>query len=192
MRFRGWMIRACAIAVIGVPLQVGRGDPPAPEKAEAETQAVRDAKRMPVAEARQRARLMHDIYGATLDVMHHRYFHGGRAIVPARAMEDIFEEIQRDSHTEARWISVNLKPMSIHHKPKTKFEQHAADEIANGKPAVDIVEDGYYRRATAIPMSGGCIGCHDGFFKKPTKEAKFTGLVISIPVLAQSPDTSEK
>ncbi|WP_417729851.1 c-type heme family protein [Rosistilla oblonga] len=188
MLFRGWMIRACAFVLICVAVQVGRGDPPAAEKSEPEAKVIPDAQRMPVAEARQRARLMHDIYAATLDVMHHRYFHGGRAIVPARAMEDIFEEIQRDSHTEARWISVNLKPMSIHHKPKTKFEKHAADEIAKGEPAVDIVEDGYYRRATAIPMSGGCIGCHDGFFKKPTKEAKFTGLVISIPVLEAKPE----
>lgn len=147
----------------------------------------RKLQRMPLPLARQQAELMSAIYVSTLDVMHHRYFHGGRSIVPARAMEDIFDELQQQSDIEARWISVNLKPMSIHHKPKTDFEKRAAAEIEQGKPSVDTVEDGYYRRATAISMSGGCIGCHDGFFKKPNSKAKFTGLVISIPVLKAKP-----
>lgn len=34
--------------------------------------------------ARDRARVMHDIYAATLDVLHHRYFHRDRSIIPAR------------------------------------------------------------------------------------------------------------
>src|SRR5690606_30997978 len=38
-----------------------------------------------VVAARQRAELMHAIYAETLHVMHERYFHGSRAIVPARA-----------------------------------------------------------------------------------------------------------
>jgi hypothetical protein len=138
--------------------------------------------RVSVAIARDRAELMHSIYAATLDVMHERYFHRDRAIVPARAMEDVFSEMQRQSHAKARWISVNLKPMSVNHQPETAFEKRAAKEIAAGKSKIEFVEDGYYRRAGAIPLTGNCISCHAGFFRKPNNKPKFAGLVISIPI----------
>ncbi|QDU27210.1 hypothetical protein ETAA8_22950 [Anatilimnocola aggregata] len=141
---------------------------------------------VPVATARDRAKLMYDIYAATLDTMHERYFHGDRAIVPAHAMEDIFAEIKRQSKVEARWISVNMKPMSINHEPKTEFEKRAAKEIASGKAEVDIVEDGYYRRVGAIPLGDGCISCHGGLFQQPSKSPKFAGLIISVPVKQDS------
>src|SRR5690606_34234698 len=54
--------------------------------------------------ARDRARLMHEMYSATLDTMHHRYFHGERAMVPARALKDVFKEMERQNSTQARWI----------------------------------------------------------------------------------------
>ncbi|MEQ8789811.1 MAG: DUF3365 domain-containing protein [Pirellulaceae bacterium] len=132
--------------------------------------------------ARDRAKVMHDVYSATLEVMHHRYFHGDRAVVPARAMEDIFSAIKRQSRVEARWISVNMKPMSIEHAPQSEFEQRAAKEIASGKEAFETVEEGYYRRAGAIRLTDGCISCHGGFALAPSKSPKFAGLVISVPI----------
>lgn len=133
--------------------------------------------------ARDRARLMSEIYLATLDVMHDRYFHSERAILPARAMEDVFAEIRRQSKMEARWISVSLKPMSITHEPKTDFEKKAAKEIDHGKTEFESVEGGVFRRATAVPLVSNCINCHAGNFNEPTKSPKFAGLVISIPVV---------
>lgn len=135
-----------------------------------------------IAAARHRAELMHSIYAETLHVMHERYFHGSRAIVPARAMEDIFKAMKRQSGVEARWMSVNVRAMSIHHEPKTEFELTAAKGIAAGQPAVEAIADGYYRRAGAIEMTAGCVACHDGFGKPPTNVPKFAALVISIPV----------
>lgn len=133
--------------------------------------------------ARDRARLMSEIYLATLDVMHDRYFHSERAILPARAMEDVFSEIYRQSKMEARWISVSLKPMSITHEPKTEFEKNAAKEIDRGKTEFESVDGGVFRRATAVPLASNCINCHAGNFKEPTKSPKFAGLVIGIPVV---------
>jgi hypothetical protein len=133
--------------------------------------------------ARDRANLLHDVYASTLDVMHRRYFHGDRAIVPARAMEDVFSDLKHQYHVEANWISVTLKPMSIDHEPKTAFEKEAADEIKAGKREVESMEAGYYRRAVAIPLTGGCISCHGGLFRQSTRK-HFAGLVISIPVTA--------
>ena len=45
---------------------------------------VEESKRVSVEVARDRAKVMHDIYEATLDVMHHRYFHRERSVVQAR------------------------------------------------------------------------------------------------------------
>jgi hypothetical protein len=140
--------------------------------------------RVSVVVARDRAKIMHDIYAATLDMLHHRYFQRDRAILPARAMEDVFAEIKKQSKVEAQWISVNTKAMNIDHEPKSEFEKKAATEIAAGKSAIEVVEGGYYRRARVIPLAGGCISCHVGFFQDATKTAKFAGLVISVPVIS--------
>lgn len=92
--------------------------------------------------ARDRAKLMHEVYLATLNVMHDRYFHADRAIVPARAMQDVFREIEYKTSSKANWISVNLKAMSIDHEPKTKFEKRAAKEISKGVTGVESIEQG--------------------------------------------------
>ena len=154
-------------------------------KAESAT-AEKKVSGVPLAVARDRAKLMHSIYSTTLGVMHDRYFHADRSIVPARAMEDVFSEIEQETGSKANWISVNLKAMSINHEPATDFEKRAAKEIATGESEVETTEDGYYRRATAIPMTGGCISCHAGVFNQSAKSRKFAALVISIPVEAES------
>ena len=137
---------------------------------------------LPVAAARQRAKLLHEVYAATLDVMHERYFRGERAIVPARALEDVFAEMERQQGIKARWIAVNTRAMSITHEPQTEFEKLAAKAIADGRGELDETDDAYYRRAAAIPLGSGCISCHAGFFKQPPQKPLFAGLVISIPV----------
>lgn len=140
------------------------------------------AVRVPVSVARDRARLMHQIYTTTMDVMHDRYFHADRAVVPARAMEDVFENMEKETGVRANWISVNLKAMSIDHDPSTEFEKQAAKELGSGKPELELVEAGYYRRATPIPLNGGCAGCHAGFSPQPSTKKFLAGLIISIPV----------
>jgi len=147
-----------------------------------------DALRVPIAVARDRAKLMHDIYTTTLNVMHDRYFHADRAVVPARAMEDVFSAMEDQTGSKANWISVNLKAMSINHEPQTDFEKRAAREIGAGETEIEVIEDGFYRRASAVPMTGGCLSCHAGFFNQPSKVPKFTGLVISIPIIPDSAD----
>lgn len=135
--------------------------------------------------ARERAVLMHKIYTTTLDVMHDRYFHADRSVVPARAMEDVFENVERETGSKANWISVNLKAMSINHDPTTEFEKQAARELGLGKPEYESVDNGIYRRATPIPLHGGCVSCHAGFNPKPSRTPKLAGLVISMPVIVE-------
>lgn len=135
-----------------------------------------------VARARESAKLMHNIYASTLDVMHHHFFRHNRAVLPARAMEDIFADIEAQSKVKAKWIAVNTKAMSINHEPKSEFEKKAATAIAAGKGEFELVEDGYYRRAAAIPLGTGCVSCHTGMFAGGPKSQRFAALVISVPV----------
>jgi hypothetical protein len=137
--------------------------------------------------ARQRAVVAQDIYSATLRTLHRRYFHKDKAVLPARAMQDIFDDVESESKVKAQWISASLKPMSIDHTPETAFEKQAAKEIAAGTPHIEIVEDGYYRRAVAIPLTGGCLGCHEGMFQNDGRK-KFAGLVVSLPIQDTYPE----
>lgn len=177
------IVGALCIAV-GLCAEPSPGDANTSKGGKASAAGVRidDKDRVSVVVARDRAKLMHDIYVATLDVMHHRYFHRERAVVPARAMEDVFSEMKRQSKVEARWISVNMKAMSVDHEPESDFEKKAAAEIASGKTEVEIVEGGYYRRAGMIPLHGACVNCHGAFFRETSDTPKYAGLVISVPV----------
>lgn len=172
-----------ALALCGEPPGDAGRNPQGEDRAAAA--AAVDELRVPLAAARERAELMHRIYEATLHVMHERYFHDVRAMVPARALEDVFSELARQSRVEAKWISVNTRAMSLNHEPQTEFEKAAAKEIAAGNDEFERVENGYYRRAGAIPLASGCVNCHTGFFNAPPKTPRFAGLVISVPVKAE-------
>jgi hypothetical protein len=134
--------------------------------------------------ARDRAQLLHRVYASTLDVMHDHYFQANRAVLPARAMEDVFSRIADEAKIEARWISVNTPPMSVSHAPRTEFEKQAAEVLDSGKPFYERIEQGVYSRAAPIPLSGGCVNCHMGFFKDVGSKPRVAGLVIRIPVHA--------
>lgn len=192
MNFRIWLTSsslAGAAPLLCIALATGQDSPAPPDKDKAKpaataltTELPADDQRVSVATARDRATLLHNVYVTTLEMMHDRYFHDERAIVPARALEDVFAELTKQSQIKARWISVNTKPMSIQHEPKSDFEKQAAKKLADGQDGVELVEDGYYYRAGAVPLTSGCIGCHTGFFASPPTSARFAGLVIGIPV----------
>lgn len=168
------------------PQSLVQAEPAADKDARAE----QEAKPVSVAIARDRAKVLHEVYTATLDVMHDRYFHGERAMVPARALEDVFGQIARQSKMEARWISVNTKAMSLNHEPKTEFEKKAAAELAAGKDAFEKIENGKYLRAARVLLHADCVSCHTAFFTQVPKTPRFAGLILSIPV--EQPTAKEK
>ena len=179
---------ATLIAIFGYAgVSIAFSDEPKSNEGTAPTsESVGDGERA-INVARQRAIVAQDIYSATLRMLHRRYFHKDKAVLPARAMQDIFDDIESESKVKAQWISASLKPMSIDHTPKTEFEKQAAKEIAEGTPHIEIVENGYYRRASAIPLTGGCLGCHEGMFQNDRRN-KFAGLVISLPIQDKYPE----
>lgn len=171
------------VGVLGLALTLNAGSPETPpEKVKGAVAEKPADERVSVAEARERGKLMHKIYSATLEVMHHRYFRADRAVLPARALEDVFAEIDKQSKIKTRWIAVNTPAMSVNHEPESEFEKKAAAVLASGKTEFDRVEEGYYRRAGVIPLAAGCVGCHTKLFATPVKSPRFAGLVISIPV----------
>lgn len=150
--------------------------------------------RVSVDAAREQAKLMHNIYETTLDVIHRRYFRSDRSVLPARAMEDVFNEIGRNTNAKAAWISVNTKAMSINHEPQTDFEKEAARTLSGDKADFELVENGIYQRAARIPLGGSCINCHSNSFLPPSnfKTPRFAGLVIRIPVTEETKATAAK
>jgi Protein of unknown function (DUF3365) len=158
--------------------------PPAGPKAAPDGKA--EEKPLSVEEARERAKLLHRVYSSTLDVMHHRYFRSDRATLPARALEDVFKDIEAETNIQARWIAVSTTAMSIHHEPETEFEKKAARQIAAGEGEFEQVQGGVYQRAGVIPLKAGCVGCHAGPLSAANaKTPKFAGLVIRIPMKAK-------
>jgi len=131
--------------------------------------------------ARERAKLMHNVYAATLDVMHHRYFREDTDPIPARSMEDVFARVARKTNISARWISVNATPMNVKHKPKDDFEKQAARAIRQRKNEFEQIKEGTYRRAEAITFEVSCLACHDASGVDPNRR-RYAALVISMPV----------
>lgn len=144
-----------------------------------------DQPRVTAAMARDRAQLLHRMSLAALDAIHHYYFSSNRAVLPARAMEDVFADLAEDANIEMRWIAVNTPAMSVNHEPNGEFEKQAAAAIAAGKPAYEVVEPGRYRRVGAVPLADGCVSCHTGFSTNTSSKPRFAGLVISMPIVAE-------
>lgn len=176
----GWTIIAVGAAAAVLLAAVGGGILRGQEAGGGKASGAGDG--AAVSRARERARLLHDVYATTLEVMHRHYFRAEKAVLPARAMEDVFEDMARLAPERARWIAVNTKAMSIQHEPKTEFERKAAAVLATGKEEFEAVEDGVYRRVGAIPLGSSCVGCHTRHFSAPTKTPRFAGLVISVPL----------
>jgi hypothetical protein len=177
-----WIFCAALISYAEPPEGEANGSK-AKKKAAAEEPG--DEHRVSLAVARERTKLSQDIYESTLHVMHRYYFRNERSTIPARAMEDIFSDLENESKIKARWIAVNTKAMSIDHEPETDFEKQAAAAIADGKTEFELVEKGYLHSARAIPLGAGCVGCHTGFFSEMPKSKRSAGLVISIPINAE-------
>jgi hypothetical protein len=173
-RFRRFLLAGLVPFIgVGLTLQAGPVAEPAPKS---------EDKRVSVAEARERAKLLHEVYQSTLDAVHHHYFRSDRPVLPARAMEDVFADVDKRTGVKARWIAVNTQAMSVNHEPDTAFEKRAAAGLADGKSEYEQVDKGVYRRAGVIPLGAGCVSCHTRISGAPIKSPRFAGLVISIPV----------
>lgn len=153
------------------------------KKPAASDKPVDEAARVSIDVARERVAVLHVAFAATLDTIHHYYFRKDQAVLPARAMEEVFSSVARKSNVKARWIAVNTNPMSVDHEPEGDFEKKAVAELAAGKNKYEAVENGYFRSASPIALHGGCLSCHhNSSFGPPPKGARYAGLVLSVPI----------
>ena len=112
--------------------------------------------------ARERAKLLHEVYESMLDVMHHRYFRQDGPVLPSRALEDVFEEMEATNGDKANWIAVNTKAMSINHEAKTAFEKTSVAELAAGKDFHEEVDKGVSVAWVATPRCPPASRKHRG------------------------------
>ena len=104
------------------------------QKADSSEKADEAPDKLTIPEARRHTKLLHDTYIATLHTVHRSYFDKDeRAIIPARAMEEVFRQIDAETGGKTRWIAVNTPAMNIDHNPKEGFEKDAARELKKGK-----------------------------------------------------------
>lgn len=140
-----------------------------------------DLPRPTVAEARARARMLHQTYEATLQALHRRYFRDdGKLPVPSKVLDEVFSNLEYRSDVKARWIAVNAQAMTLDHEPKDDFEREAARQLVKNEE-FERVEDGVYRHAGAITLFASCIKCHAPPPMRPDVH-RVAGLVISLPV----------
>ncbi|GAB4155474.1 MAG: hypothetical protein Tsb009_32280 [Planctomycetaceae bacterium] len=139
--------------------------------------------RVSVEVARERAKLLHEIYADMLQVLHRNYFREktDRTVVPSKSLEDVFHSMKYRSKIEARWIAVNANAMHLDHKPKDTFEKEAARALASGKKSFERVEQGVFRRAGPIPLFNDCLKCH-AIIRSRNPRPRLAGLIINIPV----------
>lgn len=139
------------------------------------------AARPSVAEARQRAKLLHGVIHDTLQVVHARYFReGDRIPIPAASLDLVFQEMEERDGVEVRWLVVDGKAMNIDNNPQDDFERAAARALAAGEDAHEAAVDGAYRFAGPITLGADCLKCH--LPGRSSNKSRTAGLLISIPI----------
>jgi hypothetical protein len=134
-----------------------------------------------VAEARARARLLHETIRGTLQVVHRDFFEeDGSSPIPSASMSDVFTEMARSFDVKMRWLIVQTDVMNVDHRPQDDFEKQAAKQLAKGKPRFESVENGRYRFAGPIRLASQCLKCH--VKARTSNEDRIAGLLISMPL----------
>ncbi len=144
--------------------------------------AAGDSQQLPTqSEARVRAELLHEAFHATLQIVHHQYFHEDEATaIPAATLKAVFREMERRHGVEIRWLAVNAQPMNVDHEPRTPSEKEAAKALSAGQNAHEYFDDqGRYVRVGAVLLQSECLKCH-----LPTRNSvkdRLAGLLIALP-----------
>lgn len=134
-----------------------------------------------VAEARARARMLHEAFHGALQVMHRDFFdENEKHRLPVKSLEDVFEEMASRQHVKLKWIAVDTKAMSIGHKPDTEFEHAAVKALSSGESEFESSEDGVFKFAGTVRLSAHCLKCHKP--GRTSNEARSAGLVITMPL----------
>ncbi|MDB5351268.1 MAG: hypothetical protein JWN86_2515 [Planctomycetota bacterium] len=139
------------------------------------------APRPSAAEARERARLLHDTIHDTLQLVHAQYYREDEGLmIPAASLKHVFQRIADRNDIKLRWLVVDGRAMNIDHNPKDEFETEAVKALASGKDEHEVTAHDIYRHAGAITLKAECLKCH--LPSRMSNKSRTAGLVISIPV----------
>lgn len=139
-----------------------------------------------VAEARIRARLLHEMIHGSLQVMHRDFFkEEDRGAIPSASLEDVFSELAKTWGVRISWMAVNAKAMSTDHRPSDQFEKAAARAIEGGAEWHDEVDRGNLRFAGAITLGNRCLKCHVP--DRTSLEDRKAAVLISMPLQIRDP-----
>ena len=136
-----------------------------------------------IAEARDRARLLHEMVHGALQVVHRDFFDEENIhTIPSRSLEDVFVELERSFGVTVRWIAFNAKAMNVDHKPRDDFEKTAADALKAGKSEFESCQpgEGRYRHIGSIRLASQCLKCH--LPTRSSNEDRLAGLSITMKV----------
>jgi len=132
-------------------------------------------------EARQRAKVLHELCHATLQIVHRRYYREDEGLpIPARTMESVFKAMHEQFPVTFHWISVNAKPMNVDHEPKSSFEKAAAKALAAGEDHFERIADKRFHYAAPVILANECLKCHSPL--RTSNRELAAGLVITMPI----------
>ncbi|MGV3485788.1 MAG: c-type heme family protein [Planctomycetaceae bacterium] len=135
-----------------------------------------------VAEARARARLLHETIHGTLQVVHRDFFNEEDAhAIPSASLEDVFEELSKSYRVKVRWLIVDTDMVNVDHKAQDAFEENAVKSLAKGEQQLEAVEGETYRYAAPIRLASQCLKCH--VKDRTSTDERTAGLLISMPLL---------
>ena len=135
-------------------------------------------------EARERARLLHEAFHATLQFVHHEYYRPDeRLTLPATTLERVFRELAKSRNVKLRWLAVSAQAMNVEHNPQDEFEKNAIAALKAGQDEFERVEKGIYRHAGTITLTSDCLKCH--LPGRTSTQDRAAALVISIPLLKE-------
>jgi len=136
------------------------------------------------AEARGRARLLHEMVHGALQVMHRDFFREDQGLkIPSSSLDDVFAELDRSHGVKVHWLAVNAEPMNVDHKPKTGFEKAAVKALASGNMEFDAVDGDAFQFAGLIRLPSQCLKCHVP--RRTSNRERAAGVVITLPLNKQ-------
>ncbi len=135
-----------------------------------------------IAEARGRAKLLHETIHGTLQIIHRDFFddESGQTI-PSHALEDVFEELAASYDVQVHWLAVNARAMNLDNEAKTEFEHKAVKVLSEGKDRFEEFSDETYQYAGAIRLPSQCLKCHVP--ARTNNKERAAGLVIIMPLM---------
>lgn len=134
-----------------------------------------------LAEARARARLLHETIHGTLQIVHRDFFDEDEAhAIPSASLEDVFHELATHYNIQLKWLIVDTDVVNVDHQPEDEFEKAAVKALRKKQIYHEAVEADRYRFAGSIRLASQCLKCHVKHRK--STEDRTAGLLIAMPI----------